>query len=90
MDDACGPESLQYALRRDGRGASLAALAKLCKVRQDNGTYTSSLVAALAARGYKPWTSCKRIMRTALEAWSGRRYRMLLYRQALHNFFGSS
>ena len=55
MDDACGPESLQFALRRDRRGADLEALAKLCSVRRDNGTLTSGMVAALATRGYKPW-----------------------------------
>jgi len=55
MDDDCGPASLQYALRRDRRGADLETLAKLCKLKRDNGALTSSMVATLTARGYKAW-----------------------------------
>jgi len=55
MDDDCGPASLQYALRRDRRGADLDTLAKLCRLKRDNGTLTSSMVAVLMTRGYKAW-----------------------------------
>ena len=55
MDDACGPESLAFAIRRDRRGSNLKRLAAQCRIKRDSGALTASMVATLVERGYKPW-----------------------------------
>ena len=55
MDNGCGPESLQFALRRDGRRPKLRELAADCKIQRDNGAWTSSMIFALEKRGYHAW-----------------------------------
>lgn len=51
----CGPQSLQYALRRDGRGARLSTLIAECRAEEDNGTWTASMLRVLQDRGYEAW-----------------------------------
>lgn len=56
IEDGCGPESIYYCMKKDGRKKALSTLVKLCNVDKDNGTLTSRLVHAFVSCGYDVWT----------------------------------
>ena len=55
--DACGPMALRWVLAKDNRAVALKILMKDCKVKEDGGSWTATMLSALVRQGYRQFVS---------------------------------